>query len=72
LYRLVEAHYDDVKGLWEGRFERRYGFWRGFVDEQVRRYLKRATYTLPQLLTRERAPQRALTGYSAITSTQQV
>jgi hypothetical protein len=28
-----------VKGQWEERFESRYGFWRGFVDEQVRRYL---------------------------------
>jgi len=28
-----------VKGQWEERFERRLGFWRGFVDEQVRRYL---------------------------------
>jgi len=28
-----------VKGLWEERFEGRYGFWREFVDEQVRRYL---------------------------------
>ncbi len=28
-----------MKGQWEERFERRYGFWRGFVDEQVRRYL---------------------------------
>ena len=39
LYRLVETLYDEVKGLWEERFERRYGFWRGIVDEQVRRYL---------------------------------
>ena len=31
--------YDEVRGQWEERFERRYGFWRGFVDEQVRRYL---------------------------------
>jgi hypothetical protein len=31
--------YDEVKGQWEERFERRYGFWRGFVDERVRRYL---------------------------------
>jgi len=28
-----------VKGQWEECFERRYGFWRGFVDEQVLRYL---------------------------------
>lgn len=39
LYRLAEELYDEVKGLWEERFERRYGFWRGMVDEQVRRYL---------------------------------
>jgi len=28
-----------VKGQREDRFERRFGFWRGFVDEQVLRYL---------------------------------
>ena len=39
LYRLFETHFDEVKGQWEERFERRCGFWRGFVDEQVRRYL---------------------------------
>ena len=39
LYRLFEAHFDEVRGQWEERFERRCGFWRGFVDEQVRRYL---------------------------------
>jgi len=30
---------DGVRGQWEERFERRFGFWRGFVDEQIRRYL---------------------------------
>jgi len=39
LYRLFEAHFDEVRGRWEERFERRCGFWSGFVDEQVRRYL---------------------------------
>jgi hypothetical protein len=39
LYRLVEAHYEEVKGQWEERFESRYGHWRGFVDEVVARYL---------------------------------
>ena len=39
LFSLVEAQYDEVRGQWEERFEGRYGFWRGFVDEQVRRYL---------------------------------
>ena len=39
MYRLVEALYDKVKGVWEERFEERYGFWRGFVDGVVERYL---------------------------------
>ncbi len=39
LYRLVETFFEDVKSEWEERFEGRYGFWRGLVDEQVRRYL---------------------------------
>ena len=39
MYRLVEAHYDEVKGVWEERFEERYGFWRRFVDGVVQRYL---------------------------------
>ena len=39
LYRLFDSLYDEVRGQWEERFEQQYGFWRGFVDEQVRRYL---------------------------------
>jgi hypothetical protein len=39
LYRLFDAHYDEVRGQWEERYERRYSFWRSFVDEQVLRYL---------------------------------
>ncbi|MFQ5512785.1 MAG: transposase zinc-binding domain-containing protein, partial [Candidatus Krumholzibacteriia bacterium] len=38
LYQLLEAHYETVKGLWEERFEQRYGFWRGFYDTAVARY----------------------------------
>jgi hypothetical protein len=33
-----------VKGQWEERFERRCGFWRGSVDEQVGRYLDCGLY----------------------------
>ena len=33
LYRLFDELYDELRGQWEERFERRYGFWRGFVDE---------------------------------------
>ena len=31
----MDEVYEKVKGCWEERFERCYGFWRGFVDEVV-------------------------------------
>jgi hypothetical protein len=39
LYGLLESLYERVKGAWEERFERSYGFWRGLVDEAVASYL---------------------------------
>jgi hypothetical protein len=39
LFQLVEQHYDDVKSLWEDRFENAHGRWRGFTDTVVARYL---------------------------------
>ena len=39
LYQLFETYYDEVKAVWEERFETRFGFWRGFVDTVVARYL---------------------------------
>ncbi len=39
LYQFLEAHYEDVKAIWEERFQTKYGFWRGFVDQVVARYL---------------------------------
>ena len=44
LYRLFEHHFEEVRGQWEERFERRFGFWRGIVDEQVCRYLDCGLY----------------------------
>ena len=35
LYGLLESLYERVKGAWEERFERSYGFWRVLVDEVV-------------------------------------
>jgi hypothetical protein len=35
LWGLLDTHYDRVKGVWEERFERRYGFWRGLADQVV-------------------------------------
>ncbi len=31
--------YETVKGVWEERFERTYGFWRGLSDASVAKYL---------------------------------
>ncbi len=39
LYQLLEAYYEDVKAAWEDRFEKTFGYWRGFVDAVVARYL---------------------------------
>jgi ribosomal protein S27E len=39
LYGLLESLHERVKGAWEERFERSYGFWRGLVDETVASYL---------------------------------
>ncbi|TDI36472.1 MAG: hypothetical protein E2P02_25130 [Acidobacteria bacterium] len=39
LYQLFESYYEQVKAVWEERFEKKYGFWRGFVDTVVARYL---------------------------------
>ncbi len=39
LYQLLDTHYDHVKGIWDDRFEKIYGRWRGFVDKVVARYL---------------------------------
>ena len=36
----LEAYYEDVKAVWEERFEKKYGFGRGFVDAVVARYLE--------------------------------
>ena len=38
LYQLLEAYYEDVKAVWEERFKKKYGFWRGSVDTVVARY----------------------------------
>jgi Putative transposase len=61
LYQLLEVHYETVKGLWEERFERRYGFWRGPYDAAVAKYLDcglfesgfarvRCTISIPKML----------------------
>jgi hypothetical protein len=36
---LLDSLYERVKGVWEERFERSCGFWRGLMDEVVASYL---------------------------------
>ena len=38
LYQLFDSHYETVKAVWEERFERQYGFWRGHWDSAVATY----------------------------------
>ena len=35
----MERFYEQVKGIWEERFERTYCFWRGFIDDVVDSFL---------------------------------
>ncbi len=44
MYQLVESTYERVKGQWEERFERSYGFWRGSVDDTVYAFLDCGVY----------------------------
>jgi hypothetical protein len=39
LWGFINTLYERVKGAWEERYERKYGFWRGLADEAVARSL---------------------------------
>jgi hypothetical protein len=38
-YRLVEAHHEKLEGVWEERYQSKYGFWRPYVKNVIYRYL---------------------------------
>src|SRR5690554_6319453 len=38
-YRLVEAHHEELEGVWEERYLSKYGFWRPYVKNVIYRYL---------------------------------
>ncbi|MCJ7541527.1 MAG: transposase zinc-binding domain-containing protein [Desulfobacterales bacterium] len=38
-FRCVEAHFEQLEGLWDDRYADRYGFWRPYVKEVIFRYL---------------------------------
>ena len=38
-YRCVEDHFEQLKTVWDERYQRRFGFWRPYVTDVIRRYL---------------------------------
>jgi hypothetical protein len=65
LWGLLDTLYERVKGSWEERFERRYGFWRGLADEAVARYLDCGVWDSGFARVRcRRCPQEFLVAFS--------
>lgn len=65
LWDLLDTLYERVKGSWEERFERRYGFWRGLADEAVARYLDCGVWDSGFARVRcRRCPQEFLVAFS--------
>ncbi len=38
-YRCVEDHFEELAGVWDDQYERRYGFWRPYVMDVILKYL---------------------------------
>ena len=38
-YRCVEDHFEQLETVWDERYQRRFGFWRPYVMDVIRRYL---------------------------------
>jgi hypothetical protein len=38
-YRCVEDHFEQLKAVWDEHYQRRFGFWRPYVTDVIRRYL---------------------------------
>jgi len=38
-YRCVEDHFEQLQTLWDERYQSRFGFWRPYVTDVIRRYL---------------------------------
>jgi len=38
-YRCVEDHFEQVETVWDDRYQSRFGFWRPYVTDVIRRYL---------------------------------
>jgi hypothetical protein len=38
-YRCVEDHFEQLETMWDERYQSRFGFWRPYVSDVIRRYL---------------------------------
>ncbi len=38
-YRCVEDHFEQLETVWDDRYQSRFGFWRSYVTDVIRRYL---------------------------------
>ncbi len=38
-YRCVEDHFEQLETVWDDRYQSRFGFWRPYVTDVIRRYL---------------------------------
>ena len=38
-YRCVEAHFEELAGVWDDRYQRDYGYWRPYVLDVIYKYL---------------------------------
>lgn len=36
-FRCVEGHFEELEALWDDRFENRYGFWRPYVKDVIKK-----------------------------------
>ena len=34
-YRCIEAHFEELEGVWEERYQKNYGFWRPYVMDVI-------------------------------------
>ena len=39
LWRLLDRHYDEFEGVYDERYQKRYGFWRPVIQRTVRKFL---------------------------------
>jgi len=40
LYRIVEKHFEEFRDTYKERYQKRYGFWRGVIDDTIEEYLR--------------------------------